>query len=97
MTSLFKGISDCCWLLLIVALVVMAATKPDEQAHRKAISQRTPVLGALYSVAEYVGSTELEYHDYWVLSVITARAGRTGPTIPISIGVLGKVYYGKNE
>jgi len=97
MSGLFKAICEYTWLLLIVVLVVLAATKPDEEAHRKAISQRTPVLHALYSVAEFVGSTELEYHDYWIVSVMTARVGKTGPALPISIGVLGEVYYGKQE
>ncbi len=96
--SVLKHFSDICgWLLVIIALAGLAATKPDEAAHRAAFAQRTPVVRALFSVQERLTGAELCYHDYFVFSVMTMRHQKGGDEMPLTFGVLGKVYYGKDQ
>jgi hypothetical protein len=85
------------WLFLIIVLVALAATRPSEAAHRNAIAERTPIARALFGVQELLGGAELKYHDYFVFSVMTARYDRSGREMPLSMGVLGKVYYGEGK
>jgi hypothetical protein len=85
------------WLLLVIATVGLAATKPSEAAHRDAFAKRTPVTRALFGVAEVVGGAELKYHDYFLFSTMTAKLDKNGREIPITIGLLGKVYYGEDK
>jgi hypothetical protein len=84
-------------LLIIIAVAGLVITKPPESAHRRAIAERTPVARAIFGVMEALGNAELEYHDYWVISVMTAKFESTGPEMPISYGVLGKVYYARDD
>ncbi len=44
-----------------------------------------------------MGGAELEYHDYFFFSTMTARFDRTGAEMPVSYGFLGKVFYGKDK
>jgi hypothetical protein len=99
MSSLLNGISDFCGcLLVILVLVVLVATKPNEEAHRAAIAQKTPVFYAVANAVELVGGgRELEYHDYLIFSLITTKSSKDSAGLPISIGVFGKVYYGKDK
>jgi hypothetical protein len=83
-----------CLLAVIAVLVVLTMTKPTEAAHRNAIAERTPIARALFAVQEVVGGAELNYHDYYVCSVMTARFGKNERAIPISIGLFGNVFYG---
>lgn len=89
-----KGMS---WLFLIIVAVALAATKPNEAAHRAAIARRTPVARALFGVQEVLGNAEMEYHDYLIFSTMTFKFEKTGPEMPLSYGFLGKIYYDKDE
>ena len=96
MSSSKKDGGGCgCLLLLIAVLVALAATKPSEKTHRNAITERTPVARVLFGVQELLGNAKLKYHDYFIFSVMTARFD--GHELPVSIGVLGKVYYGEDK
>lgn len=86
-----------CLLVVIALLVVLHRTKPTEDAHRNAIAKRTPIARALFAVQEVVGGAELNYHDYYVCSVMTARFGKNERAIPISIGLFGNVFYGTDS
>jgi hypothetical protein len=98
MSSSKKEGGGCgCLLLLIAVLVALAVTKPSEKAHRSAIAERTPVTRVLFGVQELLGGAKLKYHNYFIFSVMTARLDKTGPEIPISLGVLGKVYYDEDK
>jgi hypothetical protein len=93
-----KYSSRCVGLLVLIAgLVVLHMTRPTEAAHRNAIAKRTPIARTLFAVQEVVGGAELNYHDYYVCSVMTARFGRNERAIPISIGLFGNVYYGTDS
>jgi hypothetical protein len=89
--------SYACLLASIAALVVLARTRPSEAAHRNAIAERTPIARALFAVQEVVGGAELNYHDFYVCSVMTARFGKNEKAIPVSIGLFGNVFYGTDS
>jgi hypothetical protein len=93
----FSFIEGCVTLLVIGVLVALAATKPDEAAHRAAFAERTPITRAVFAVQEVLGNAELQYHDYILFSVMTARLEKNGPEVPVSYGYLGKVHYGKEK
>jgi hypothetical protein len=82
-----------CLLVVIAALVALHKTRPTEAAHRNAIAERTPIARTLFAVQEVVAGAELNYHDYYVCSVMTARFGKNERAIPISIGLFGNVFY----
>jgi hypothetical protein len=86
-----------CLLIIIIALVALAVTKPNEAAHRNAIARRTPVLGVFFGAQELLGVADLKYHDYFFFSVMTMTPGRGGTGMPVSYGFLGKVYYDKDK
>jgi hypothetical protein len=87
----------CLLLILSVLVVVLAKTKPTEAAHRNAIAERTPIARTLFAVQEVVGGAQLNYHDYYLCSVMTARFGKNERAIPISIGLFGNVFYGTDS
>ena len=86
-----------CLVLIIAVLVALAVTKPSEAAHRNAIAERTPILRVLFSVQELLTGAELKYHDYFIFSVMTAKLSQNEAEMPVSLGLLGKVYYGKDK
>jgi hypothetical protein len=91
-------IDDIFWGgLVLIILIVLPATNPNEAAHRAAYAQKTPVASAIVSVGELAGCTELKYHNYFLFSVMTVKASKDGPEMPLTIGFLGKVYYGKDK
>jgi hypothetical protein len=86
------------WVLLLVAVLgALYLPKPGEPDHRAAIAERTPVLQALFSVSEFFGGAEMKYHDWYFFSFMTARFGNDRSEIPISLGVLGKIFYLKDR
>jgi hypothetical protein len=48
-------------------------------------------------VQESLTGAELCYHDYFVFSTMKVRYQKGGDEMPLSFGVLGKVYYGKDK
>jgi hypothetical protein len=85
------------WLLLVLAVIGLVATRPSEAAHRAAFAKRAPVTRALFGVAELVGGAELKYHDYFFFSTLTAKFDKNGREIPVTIGFVGIVFYGKDQ
>jgi hypothetical protein len=96
MSSQNGGSGGGFFLLLAGALLVAVLTNPSEQAHRAAISSRTPVVNLGLGMMEITGASKLSYHNCMVFSYTTLDSGnRTG--IPLTTGFLGKVYYGKEK
>jgi hypothetical protein len=83
-------------VILAVLLVTLAVTKPNEAAHRAAVAQRTPVVRAIFGMTEFLGTADLHYHDYLLFSTLTVRAA-SGGELPLTLGFLGKVHYGKEH
>jgi hypothetical protein len=86
-----------CLILIIIVLAALAMTKPSEADHRRAIAERTPITHTLFGVNEMMGSAELKYHDYFFFSFMTINFQKSGPVMPISYGLFGKVHYSKDE
>jgi hypothetical protein len=98
MSSPNRGGCGCLLVVIvIIALIALAVTKPNEAAHRNAIARRTPVLNAFFGAQKLLGVADLEYHDYLLFSVMTMTPGKGRIGIPVSYGFLGKVYYDKDK
>jgi hypothetical protein len=95
MSKLIENVGDL--LLVIVALLALAATKPDEAAHRAAIAKRTPVTHALLGATEFLTGPKLRYHDYIVFSTMSFEPDKSSKGLPVSVGILGQVYYDKDK
>jgi hypothetical protein len=75
----------------------MVMTKPSEQDHRRVIAERTPITHTLFGVNELMGSAELKYHDYFFVSFMTVNFDKSGPVMPVSYGLFGKVFYSTDK
>jgi hypothetical protein len=78
-------------LLVVIAGIVAAATKPDEVAMKKAIVEKHGIgfaIGA--TIGEAIGTAKYAYNDYFLFSTMTAE-GIGGAKRTIATGYFGHV------
>jgi zinc ribbon protein len=79
------------FLLLVVAGIVAAGTKPDEAAMMKAVVAKYGVgFGIGAAVGQAIGTAKYTYHDYFLFSTMTLQ-GIAGPERNIATGLFGQV------